>query len=52
MKALWLKPGPIILFLFWDGNMQLVVQKGLIGFLISLVIVLVLLLLKRPSLAF
>lgn len=41
-----------ILLLLWDGNMQLVVQKGLIGFLISLVILLVLLLLKRPAFAF
>jgi len=41
-----------ILFLFWDGNMQLVVQKGLIGFLISLVILLALLLFQRPSFAF
>jgi hypothetical protein len=41
-----------ILFLLWDGNMQLIVQKGLIGFLISLVILFVLLLLKRPSVAF
>ena len=40
------------LFLLWDGNMQLIVQKGLIGFLISLAILLVLLLLKRPSIAF
>ena len=41
-----------ILLLLWDGNMQLVVQKGLIGLLISLVILLVLLLLKRPAFAF
>ena len=41
-----------ILFLLWDGNMQLIVQKGLIGFLISLTILLVLLLFKRPAFAF
>jgi hypothetical protein len=41
-----------ILFVLWDGSTQLVVQKGLIGFLISLVILLVLLVLKRPSVAF
>lgn len=41
-----------ILLLFWDGSMQLIVQKGLIGFLISLVIVLALILLKRPSAVF
>ena len=41
-----------ILFLFWDGNMQLVVQKGLIGFLISLAILLLLLLFKRPAFPF
>ena len=40
-----------ILFLLWDGNMQLIVQKGLIGFLISLAILLVLLLFKRPAFA-
>jgi hypothetical protein len=41
-----------ILFVLWDGSMQLAVQKGLIGFLISLAILLGLLLLKRPSVAF
>ena len=42
----------VILFLLWDGSMQLIVQKGLIGFLISLLILLALLLLKRSSAVF
>lgn len=42
----------VILFLLWDGNMSLIVQKGLIGFLISLVILLALLLLKPSTFAF
>ena len=37
----------VILFLFWDGSMRMVVQKGLIGFLISLAILLMVLLFKR-----
>ncbi len=41
-----------ILFLLWDGSMQLIIQKGLIGFLISLVTLIVLLLFKRLSVAF
>lgn len=41
-----------IILIFWDGSMQLIIQKGLIGFLISLVMLLVLLLLKRPTFAF
>jgi hypothetical protein len=41
-----------ILFLLWDGNMQLVVQKGLIGFFIRLAILLVLFLFKRSAFAF
>jgi hypothetical protein len=42
----------VILLLFWDGDMQLIVQKGLIGFLISIAILFILLILKRPSIAF
>jgi hypothetical protein len=42
----------VILLLFWDGNMQLIVQKGLIGFLISIAILFILLILKRPLIAF
>lgn len=42
----------VIILIFWDGSMQLIVQKGLIGFLISLVILLAMLLLKRPTFAF
>lgn len=41
-----------IILIFWDGSMQLIVQKGLIGFLISLGILLALLLLKRPAVTF
>ena len=37
----------VILFVFWDGSMRLVIQKGLIGFLISSAILLMALLLKR-----
>ena len=40
-----------ILFLLWDGNLQLIVQKGLIGFLISLVILLLLLFQNRSPFA-
>lgn len=42
----------VIILIFWDGSMQLIVQKGLIGFLISLGILLAMLLLKRPIFAF
>jgi hypothetical protein len=41
----------VIIFLLWDGSMQLVVQKGLIGLLISVVIFAALILLKWPSAA-
>jgi hypothetical protein len=41
-----------IILIFWDGSMQLIIQKGLIGFLISLVMLLVLLLPKGPSAIF
>ena len=37
----------VIVFMLWDGSMQMVVQKGLIGFLISLAILLMVLLFKR-----
>ncbi|HEX6270542.1 MAG TPA: hypothetical protein VFZ43_09920 [Anaerolineales bacterium] len=40
------------LLLFWDGNIKLIVQKGLIGLLINVVILIGLLLLKWPSTAF
>ena len=40
-----------IIFLLWDGNMRLVVQKGLVGFLINVAILLVLLLFKRSTFA-
>ena len=41
----------VTLFLFWDGSVDLIIQKGLIGFFISLVIFLVLLLARRPAFA-
>ena len=39
----------VIIFILWDGNMQLLIDKGLIGFLISLVILLAMILLKRTA---
>jgi hypothetical protein len=42
----------VTLLLFWDGSMELIVQKGLIGFFISLVALLILLLSKRTIFAF
>ena len=42
----------VIILLLWDGGMQLIVQKGLIGLLINVVILIVLLLLKWPPDAF
>jgi hypothetical protein len=42
----------VIIFLLWDGSMQLIIQKGLIGFLINVVILIALLLLKWPTAAF
>jgi hypothetical protein len=39
----------VILCLLWDGTMQFLVQKGLVGFLISLTILIALLLLKQPA---
>ncbi|HEU0296143.1 MAG TPA: hypothetical protein VFR47_25635 [Anaerolineales bacterium] len=41
-----------IILLLWDGGMQWIVQKGLIGFLISVVILIALLLLKQPAVTF
>jgi hypothetical protein len=41
-----------IIFLMWDGRMQLVWNKGLIGALISVVILLALYVLKWPVAAF
>jgi len=38
-----------IIFMLWDGSMRLIVEKGLIGFLISPVIFVGLLLFKQPS---
>ena len=39
------------MLIFWDGSMDLIIQKGLIGFSISLVILLFLLLARRPAFA-
>ena len=39
------------MLIFWDGSMDLIIQKGLIGFSISLVIFLFLLLARRPAFA-
>jgi hypothetical protein len=41
----------VTLFLFWDGSVALIIQKGLIGFFISLVIFIFLLLARRPVFA-
>ena len=41
----------VIILLLWDGSLQLAVDKGVIGLLISIVI-LVVLLFKRPAFAF
>ena len=42
----------VVILLMWDGGRQLIIQKGLIGFLISVVLLIVLLLLKWPTVAF
>ena len=39
----------VIIIMLWDGSMRLIMEKGLIGFLISLMIFLGLLLFKQPS---
>lgn len=42
----------VTILILWDGSLRLAVDKGVIGFLISLMILVVLLLFKRPALAF
>jgi hypothetical protein len=41
-----------IILLLWDGSMQLIVQKGLIGLLIDIGILVALLIFKWPSATF
>ena len=60
VRAEWWRPvlvgsavfSAVIILLLWDGGLQLLVNKGLIGFLISAVILIALLLLRWPSAAF
>jgi hypothetical protein len=60
VRADWWRPALVgsavfsaaIILLLWDGGMQLIVQKGLIGFLIDLGVLVALLLFKWPSAAF
>ena len=42
----------VTLLLFWDGSLEWIVQKGLIGFLISLVTLLILVFSKRLAFTF
>ena len=42
----------VTILILWDGSLQLAVDKGVIGFLISLAILFILLLFKRPAFAF
>ena len=60
VRAEWWRPvlvgsavfSAVIILLLWDGGLQLLVNKGLIGFTISVMILIALLLLKWPSAAF
>jgi hypothetical protein len=57
IQAEWWRPvlvasavfSSVIILLLWDGSTQLLVQKGLIGLIINIVILITLLLLKWPS---
>jgi hypothetical protein len=57
IQAEWWRPmllasavfSSVIILLLWDGSTQLLVQKGLIGLIINVVILITLLLLKWPS---
>ena len=42
----------VIILILWDGSLQFAVDKGVIGLLTSLAILVVLLLFKRPTFAF
>ncbi len=60
VRAEWWRPvlvgsavfSTVIILLLWDGSMQLIVQKGLIGLLIDLGILVALILLKWPTAGF
>jgi hypothetical protein len=60
VRAEWWRPvlvgsavfSAAIILLLWDGGLQLLVNKGLVGFTISVMILVALLLLKWPSAAF
>jgi hypothetical protein len=60
IRAEWWRPvmigsavfSSILIILLWDGNVQLPVGKGLVGLLISVVMLVALLLLRWPSAAF
>jgi hypothetical protein len=60
LRAEWWRPvlvgsavfSAAIILLLWDGGLQLLVNKGLVGFTISVMILVALLLLKWPSAAF
>lgn len=59
LRAEWWRPvlvgaaifSSAIIFLLWDGEMQWIVQKGLIGLLISVGILFAILVIKWPSAA-
>lgn len=42
----------VIIFSLWDGNLKMLIDKGLVGFLISLMILLGMIFLKRTASAF
>lgn len=56
-RANWWKPAVVlsaffsasVILLFWDGRAELLVQKGLIGFLIDLAILFSILVLRPPA---
>ncbi len=60
LRADWWRPvlvgaaifSSAIILLFWDGSLQLLVLKGLLGLLINVGILIALLLLKWPAAAF
>ena len=60
LRAEWWRPvlvgsavfSAAIILLLWDGGLQLLVNKGLVGFAVSVMILVALLLLKWPSAAF
>jgi len=60
MRQAWWRPvvvgsaafSAVIIFLFWDAEMQMLADKGLIGLLINIAILVALLILRWPSLGF